>query len=289
MKKINFGYVAIIGETNVGKSTLLNAILKEKVSIATRRKNTTRNMIQGIYNDSNSQIVFIDTPGFLKNIKSVYDKKIEKEINNSISEIDIILFLIPFWKDINKNDLKRINNLKNIKKYLIITQIDRAKNKEEIFNYARKYKDEKAFDKIIPISAKKNLNIFNLLEELKKDLPLDIPHFELADKSIYDKDFFIKEIIREKLLLNLNYEIPHQILIEIISLKENEKKMEIEAKIILNKENHKGIIIGKQGEMINKVKEFVIKDLEKKYNKKIILKFIIKVEKDWKNKINIIK
>ncbi|BDV02330.1 MAG: GTPase Era [Candidatus Hepatoplasma vulgare] len=288
MKKVKFGYVAIVGETNVGKSTLLNAILKEKISIATRRKNTTRNMIQGIYNDKDSQIVFIDTPGFIKNTKNIYDKKIEKEISNSISEIDILLFLTPFWKEINDNDLKRINNLKNVKKYLLITQIDRSKNKHEIFTYASKFQKEKTFDKIIPISSRKNLNVTNLIEELKKDLPLDSPHFEIDNKTNYEKEFFIKEIIREKLLLNLNYEIPHQLLIQITNIKENEKKIELEAKIILNRDSHKGIIIGKNGEMIDKIKEFVIYDLEKKYNKKIIIKFIIKVEKDWKNKANII-
>lgn len=288
MEKVKFGFVSIIGEANAGKSTLLNKILKDNISIATKRKNTTKKSIKAIYNDQDSQIVFVDTPGFLK-VRTLYDKKVNSEIDNFLQDLNIILFLTPFYQEINENKINQIFKLKgNAKIYLIITKIDLDLGKQKVFQIATKYKKYK-FDKIIPISSKKNLNINNLIDEIKKDLSLEDIQYSKENNIEESKQSWIEETIRGKILLNFNDEIPHQVLVRTINFKETKDKLEIQIQILVNKNSQKGIIIGKNGEMINKIKEYSKKDIEKKYKKKVYLNISVKTEIDWKNKNSILK
>ncbi len=290
-EKIKFGFVTIVGKPNSGKSTLLNKIIGHKLSIVTYKKNTTRNQIRGIYNDQDSQIVFMDTPGFIKS-KSSLDADMHQRILDSIKEVDIILYLIPFWKKLDNEYLKTINltkNNTNIKKYLLLTKIDKSNTKQEIYESANQYKDTDTFDKIMPISSFKNLNIDNLISEIKSDLKLDFNHYDRDRSFEVDDKFYVAEIIREKALFNLNNEIPHNLFVKIDYFKEKKDLIFVRAEIIVNRENLKNIIIGKQGSKVKIIGQKAREELENYFSKKIFLEIFVKVRKNWQNKDSIIK
>ncbi len=288
-EKIKFGFVAIIGKPNSGKSTLLNSILNKKISIATNRKNTTRNNIKGIYNDLDSQIVFIDTPGFLEE-KNLLDEKMKKNILESISYADLILYLEPFWKDVDENYINKLNLIKEKNKMIyLISQIDKSKNQEEIFKRGQEIFNKELFKEIIPISSKKNFNIEKLISIIKNYLEFDLPYYDRNNSLEYDKKFYSSEIIREKILLLLNYELPHRIFVKIEDFKEGEEKIKIFANIYVEKDSQKIILIGKNGEKIKRISSFATSELKNYFNKKVELKIFIKVRKNWKNSESIIK
>ncbi len=290
METHKFGFVTIVGKPNVGKSTLLNSIIGYKIAIATPKKNTTRNQIRGIYNDDNSQIVFIDTPGFLET-KNRLDEKMHKSISESLVGVEVILYLLPFWKQLDNNYLQTINFFANIhsKKYLVLTKIDKAKNKEEVMKYVSTLEHKELFDKIIPTSALKTLNIKHLIEEIKLDLPKDALFYYDRDQIHENSDeFYISEIIREKLLLNFNEEIPYNVFVHVESIENKKEVISIFAEIILDRESHKKIIIGKDGAKLKKIGIEARKELENYFNKKIYLELFVKVRRDWKNKESIL-
>ncbi|AHK22443.1 GTPase Era [Candidatus Hepatoplasma crinochetorum] len=298
MEEKKSGFVTIIGKPNVGKSTLINKIIDRKVSIATHRKNTTRNQIRGIYNRENVQIVFIDTPGFLSEYKTKLNLEMQKRIKESLIGVDIILFLIPFWEKFDDDYLRKITLLnlgteKNFpKKYCIITKIDLIKGDEgnELKELVQAIFQLNYFDKIIPISGLKNLNIDLLIEEIKSDLTDNIFHYSEKDFKGGSDQFYIQEIIREKILLYLNEEIPHNIFVQLKNISIKNKLISIEADIIVNRESLKRIVIGKEGIKIKQIGENARKEIEKYFeNKKVFLNLIVKVKKDWENKDSIIK
>lgn len=290
-KKQKVGFVTIVGKPNAGKSTLINAFVGAKVAIASPRKNTTRNQIRGIYNDEDSQIILIDTPGFLKRTSKL-DDKMHEVIINSLQGVDIILFLLPFWKELDKEYLEKIKFLKSkgVKKYLILTKIDKASNQMEMMETISKHNEEKLFDKIIPISALKGANLQMLLDELKKDLPEDdIKYYDEDVVSESSDQFYVSEIVREKALFNLSEEVPHQIFVRVEKASERRGKIYFRAEIIVSRESLKGIVIGKGGEMIKKIGQQARFDLEKYFEESIYLELFVKVQKDWQNKTSIIK
>lgn len=284
------GFVTIIGEPNSGKSTLLNTLIKNKLSIVSFKKNTTRNQIKGIYNDNNSQIIFIDTPGFLFK-KTKLDEQMQKRITNSLKDVDIILYLLPFWKEISIEYLKSIKFTKNkiSKKYILLTKIDKAINQKQIVEKAIKIDSENLFDKIIPISSVKGKNVEHLISEIKKDLTDNVAYYDRNLSHEYSNEFYVSEIIREKILFKLKDEIPHNIFVKVEEINNKKKNIYINAEIILSREGFKKIIIGKNGEMIKKIGEMSRKELEKYYNKKIFLELFVKVKKDWQNRESIVK
>lgn len=290
-KKVKSGFVTIVGKPNSGKSTLLNCIIGHKVSIATHKKNTTRNQIRGIYNDYESQIIFIDTPGFL-NSKNKLEEDMQQRIINSLKGVDVILYLLPYWKKLDVDYLQKIELTKKInsKKYLLLTKVDKALKKEELYPYASKYNDNNFFDKIIPISSYRGTNIDTLKEELKKDLSLDILFYEENKFYELDDKFYIAEIIREKALFNLNEEVPHHLFVVVTDLDfKKRNSIFIRAEIIVDRLNLKQIIIGKDGEKLKIIGQKSREELEFYFNKKIYLETFVKVRKNWKNKDSIIK
>ncbi len=282
------GFVTIVGKTNAGKSTLINQIFKSKIAIATPKSNTTRNVINAIYNDQESQISFIDTPGFLK-VKTKLDEQMVEVIRSSLKDVDIILFLLSSIDKIDKEYLKNIELVnKDIKTFLLINKIDLI-SKEELFHKIMEIDQMKIFDEIIPISALKNKNIDTLISVIKKNLKKDFQYYPEDQITVYSKEFYTSEIIREKILFLLEQEVPHEIFVSIDEFKEEEEKIFIRAEIIISRDSLKKIIIGKDGAMI---KEIGIKsriELERHFNKKISLQTFVKTRKNWKNKESIIK
>lgn len=299
MEEIKSGFVTIVGKTNSGKSTLLNTIIDQKVAIATHRKNTTRNQIRGIYTKDNIQIIFIDTPGFLdKNKNTKLDMEMKKRIIESLSGVDVILFLIPFWEKLDQSYLEKIsllNSRKNLissKKYCLISKIDLIKKSKDnnLYELVQSISQFDFFDKIIPISSLKGYNIDHLLEEIKKDLTDNVFYYDQNNQTVISDEFYISEIIREKVLLFLNNEVPHNIFVKTIKLERKKDLILIESEIIVNRDSLKKIVIGKEGQKLKQIGEKARKDLEKYFkSEKIYLNLIVKVKKNWQNKESIIK
>lgn len=284
------GFVTIVGKPNVGKSTLLNYLIGHKVSIATHKKNTTRNQIKGIYNDENSQIIFVDTPGFIET-KTKLDEDMRQRIVNSLKGVDIILYLLPFWKKLDNEYLEAIELTKksSAKKYLLLTKVDKADTKEEVFKAAAKFQNDSMFDKIIPISSFKDINLKNIIEEIKKDLKEDIAYYDKEKSNEYTDEFYCSEIIREKALFNLDQEIPHHLFVSVDEFDLQNDLVKIRAEIIVDRDNLKKIIVGKEGSMIKIIGQKAREELESYFGKKVYLETFVKVRKDWQNKDSIIK
>lgn len=284
------GFVTIVGKPNSGKSTLINYLIGHKISIATHKKNTTRNQIKGIYNDDDSQIIFTDTPGFIET-RTKLDEDMHQRIIDSLKGVDIVLYLLPFWKELDKDYLDAIEITKKTKakKYLLLTKIDKADIKEEIYKSASRFRDDLFFDKIIPVSSFKDINLSNLITEIKKDLKEDIPYYDREKSNEYTDEFYASEIIREKALFNLNNEIPHHLFVHIDEFELKKDSVYIRAEIIIDRENLKRIIIGKDGSMIKIIGQKAREELENYFGRKIFLETFVKIRKDWQNKESIIK
>ena len=273
------GFVSFVGRPNVGKSTLLNSILGKRIAITSDKPQTTRNMIQGIYNDEDTQIVFVDTPGIHKP-KSKLGKVLNKQAYFTINDVDIVILVVDITEKIGTGDKFVIDILKNIEDkpvFLVINKIDKLP-KEEIL---KKIDD---FDEIIPVSARKKDNTDRLLNVIKKYLPDNIKYFDDNIITSSSPSFIISEFIREKVLDLTNEEVPYAVTCLVEEIEEDERTMNISATIIVDRENLKKIIIGKNGNMIKEIGIRARKDIEKYFNKKIYLELFVKVIPKWRDK-----
>ena len=280
------GFIAVVGRANVGKSTLMEKILKEKISIISNKAQTTRDKIQIIYNDSESQIIFIDTPG-IQNPKNKLQEKLFQFSEESIKEADIITFVVDNSLEIGKLDSQIIEMLEtiNLPKILLINKIDLLED-EEIEQIKNNYENLAIFDKIIGISALNDSNVDSYIETIKEMLDEGPAYYDrdmITDKS---ERFIVSEIIREKALNNLSEEVPHGIAVRIDDFKkrENKKLIDINATIIVERNSHKEIVIGKAGSMVKKIGTEARKEIETFLSSKVNLKLWVKVEKDWRKK-----
>ena len=288
LENIKFGFVAIIGKPNSGKSTLINSILEQKIAITTHRKNTTRNKIRGIYNDDDSQIIFIDTPGFLE-AKTKLDEKMKSTITNSVKDVDVILFLSPFWKSLDFEYFEKLKTLNNkTKKIFLLTQIDKTTNKAEIFEKGQEVMETNLFDQVIPISSIKGYNVEELITVIKKYLKDDHPYFDRKKSYEFEDEFYVAEIIREKILVFLNYEIPHHTFVKTVALERKRDVIRIRVEIFVDKDSQKIIVIGKGGEKLKLISSTARKELEVFFGKKVHIEVFVKVRKNWQNKQSII-
>lgn len=294
MQNFKSGFVSIIGRTNVGKSTLLNTLVGEKVAITANKSQTTRNAIKAIVNRENSQIIFVDTPGIHKP-KTKLGVTMLDTVWTTIPNCDIALFIIDATSEkIGKGDQIILDKIKELKQktILIINKIDLIE-KEKILKIIDLYKEQYEFKAVIPISAMKSINIEEILNEIEKILPEGPAYYDIEEYTDQTGRQLSEEIIREKALKLLNEEVPHGIYVEIQKMnsrktKNNEDIYDIEAIIYCLRESHKGIIIGKKGIMLKKIGTYARQDLEKILQTKVNLKIWVKVKENWQDNNSII-
>lgn len=278
------GFVGIIGRPNVGKSTLINSIVGSKVAITTSKPQTTRNIIQGIYNDDDTQIVFVDTPGIHKpNTK--LGQTLNKQAYYSMEDTDILLFLVDATEELGKGDMFVIDKLKTVDKpvILVINKVDRIA-KEKIFEKIIEYKDLYDFKDIVPLSALKNDNVKELIKVVKEYLPDEIQYYGKDDVTNKSLEFLMAEIVREKIMNLTEQEVPHSITCQTQAVEVGKTSYTIYIDIIVDRDSLKKIVIGKQGQMIKEVGIRARKDLEKLLNKNVYLELRVKTVKDWRDK-----
>ncbi len=284
-KKFNSGFVSIIGRPNVGKSTLMNCLIGEKIAITSHKPQTTRNKIQTILTRSDFQAVFIDTPG-LHDPKSKLGKYMVRSAESSLSEMDIVMYLIEPYEKINDNDLSILKRLEKVTSniFLVINKIDTVSH-DKILEVIDVYKDKGNFAEIIPISAINANKVDLLLENIKKYLPEGPQYYPEDMITDQVEKEIVGEIIREKTLKLLNDEIPHGIAVSVMSMKirKNRNIYDIEATIFCERESHKGIVIGRKG---SKLKDIGIRargDIERLLGCDVNLQLWVKVKKDWRD------
>ena len=295
MTENNFksGYVSVVGRPNVGKSTLLNAIIGEKISAISSKPQTTRQNITFIHTDDDSQIIFLDTPG-IQRPKNKLGEFMLTESKESIDEADVITYIVDTSKKIGKAERSIIDILKEyegkLSIILLINKVDTIK-KDELLEIISMYANEGIFNEIIPISAMKNDGVDIYIETLKKYLkpgPMYYPDDMITDKN---ERFIVAEIIREKGLRYLNEEVPHGLAISIEKFKKREGKniYDIEANIYVERDSHKGILIGKGGSMLKRIGSEAREDAERLLDAKVNLQIWVKVEKNWRERDNLVK
>ena len=283
------GFVSIIGRTNVGKSTLINLLVGEKIAAIANKVQTTRTQVKGIVNRENSQIIFIDTPGIHKPKTKLNENMIELSWG-AIQDSDVILFLIEAdSKEIGRGDKKVLEKIKesNKKAILIINKIDLVK-KEELAELIDLYKEEYPFEAIIPISALKPKYKDVVLDEIEKNLKIGPAYYDIEEYTDQTLRQLAEETIREKALILLKDEVPHGIFVKVEKMKFSKSKTgenmyTIEATIYCLRESHKGIVIGKSGAMLKRIGTLARKDMEQNFNTKVNLKTWVKVKEDWQN------
>lgn len=284
-KEYRSGFVTMIGRPNVGKSTLLNQIIGEKISIISDKIQTTRQAVQGIYTTNDTQIIFIDTPGIHKPKHRLGDYMVDVSIQ-TMTDVDIVLFMINATEGYGKGDAFILEKLKEVNKpvFLLINKVDLI-HPDDVFSIIEQYKNAFDFTEIIPVSALNGNNVTTLLNLIKDHLPVGPQFFgedEITNRSIR---FMISELIREKVLHHTEEEIPHSINVIVDSMdgKQNHKR-QIQATIITERSSQKGILIGKGGKMLKRIGQESRKEIEQLLDEKIYLDLWIKVQKDWRNK-----
>lgn len=278
------GYVSVLGRPNVGKSTLLNRILGEKLSIISDKAQTTRNKIQLIYSDEETQIIFLDTPG-IQSPRNKLGEYMEVESKSALGDSDLVLYIVDTSDFLGSKEKSILDMLADVdqKVILAINKIDTIE-KPKILEIIDLYKEYDFIDEIIPISAATGENVDVLMEMIKKHLPEGpryYPDDQITDKS---ERFIVSEIIREKALNYLHQEVPHGINVGIEVMKDEGDFFDIIATIFVERESHKGIVIGKGGTMIKRIRKDSEKDIEKFLDKDIKLELWVKVEKNWRDK-----
>ncbi len=275
------GFVNILGNPNVGKSTLMNALVGEKLSIITSKAQTTRHRIMGIVSGEDFQIVYSDTPGIVDTAYKLHESMMNF-VESALIDADIFLYLVEVKQRIKNDNIIRKINESGITTLVLINKIDLS-NQEAVEESMEFWKEKMPMAEIIPMSALNNFNIEKVLDTILEKLPESPAYFskeELTDKT---ERFFAQEIIREKILLNYQKEIPYSVEIEVESFIEEEKIIKIRANIYVARNTQKGIIIGHQGSMLKKVGTSARIDMEAFFGKKVFLELYVRVQKDWRN------
>ena len=278
------GMVSLIGKTNVGKSTLLNQLVEQKVSITSRKPQTTRQRLLGIKTDGSNQIIYVDTPGFHQGHKRALNKFMNKTALSSIEGVDIVLFVVDAL-NFSPTDEHLLNRVppKDNQVMLVINKIDKVAKKEKLMPFVEEVIKLFPFSEVIPISALKRKNIDILEKEITKRLPVGAhlyPEDQIAGSS---ERFLASEIIREKCISRVGDEIPYRLSVVIDSFKEEDKLITIDGTIYIEKESQKGIVIGEQGKRLKAIGTAARKELEGMLDNKVMLRLWVKVKKDWTN------
>ncbi|HJA23396.1 GTPase Era [Limosilactobacillus coleohominis] len=289
-QEFHSGFVALIGRPNVGKSTLLNYIVGQKVAIMSNVAQTTRNKIQGIYTTKNAQIVFIDTPGVHKP-KTKLGDFMERSTMSALSEVDAVLYVVAADEKRGPGDDFIINHLKDINQpiYLVVNKIDTV-NPNELPDIVAQYKDALPFKDIVPVSALQGNNVNTLMNELVQELPVGPQYYPDDQISDHPERFVIAEMIREKVFQLTREEVPHSVAIDVTSIKrEDNDTVHISANIIVERPGQKGIIIGKKGQMLKKIGQLARQDIEHLLGDHVYLQLWVKVVPGWRDKSAMLK
>lgn len=278
------GFVSFVGRPNVGKSTLLNTIIGKKVAIATNKPQTTRNLIQGIYNDSDSQIVFVDTPGIHKPNNKL-GSVLNRQAYYTFDEVDIVVLLVDGSEQLGTGDKFVIERLKEVKQpvILVINKIDKL-SKEQIYLKIKEYSELYDFKEIIPLSAIKNSNVKELIKVLKEYLPVGEQMFDEELYTNSSERFMISEMIREKVFNLTEQEVPHSLTCVVEEMKFNRNSVSIIASIIVDRDSLKKIIIGARGSKIKQIGIEARKDIENLLGKKVFLELYVRTIEKWRDK-----
>lgn len=280
------GFIAIIGRPNAGKSTLLNAILKQKIAITTPKAQTTRNNIAGILTREDAQFIFTDTPGIHKP-KHELGRSLNRNAYTAIAEADINFWVVDATQSFGGGDEFLLEKIKqsHIPCFLLLNKIDLLK-KEEVLKTLEEWKERYDFAEIFPISALERDNVEHLLEVVKEYLEEGVKYFPDEMVSNHGEQFQIAEIIREKVLLKTNEEVPHSVAVVIERKEETDTRMDLQAMIVVERPSQKSILIGKQASMIRSIRLSAQKELKEKFHKKVELELYVRVEKNWRNRAN---
>ncbi|MBR6510347.1 MAG: GTPase Era [Clostridia bacterium] len=294
-------FITIIGRPNVGKSSLMNKILGQKVAIVSNKPQTTRTRIMGILTKDETQLVFIDTPGFHKP-RNELDRNMNKAVGDGMSDVEVAVLVIEAVTQFKTEDnvlppaeAELINELKRrkLKAVLVINKIDLLPQKDKLFDIITNYTSHFDFEAVVPLSAKTGDGTENLLSELNKFSKPSPHYFDKDDVTDQPEKVMVAEMIREKLLRSLDKEVPHGIAVDLERFVERdtangEPIVEVEATIICERDSHKGIIIGKNGSMLKKIGMLARKDIEKFFGIKANVKLWVKVKEDWRNRQGLI-
>lgn len=284
-KEFKSGFVTLVGRPNVGKSTLMNQLIGEKIAIISSKPQTTRNKITSILTTEAFQCVFIDTPGIHK-AKHKLGEYMVKSAETTMNEVDAVLMLIEPTEKIPEGDRLVLERMKNIKTpvILVINKVDTVE-KEALFSVIDTYKNAFSFQEIVPVSALKGTNTEELMKVIKKNLPFGPEYFPKDMVTDQPERQLVSELIREKALYLLQDEIPHGIAVEIMSMKKRQDRnlIDVEATLYCEKDSHKGIIIGKQGSMLKRIGSKARNDIERLLGTPINLQIWVKVKKDWRD------
>ena len=288
-KKHKSGFVNIVGNPNVGKSTLMNRLVGERISIITSKAQTTRHRIMGIVNTDDMQIVYSDTPGVLHPNYKLQESMLNFS-ESALGDADVLLYVTDVIEKIDKNEefLQRVQKVKDYPVLLLINKIDQT-NQADLEKLVAQWKELLPDAEIIPISALSNFNIDYLKQRVAELMPESPPYFEKDALTDKPARFFVTEIIREKILLYYQKEIPYSVEVVVELFKEDDEKIHIKALIIAERDSQKGIIIGHRGQALKKVGAMARKDIERFFEKKVFLEIFVKVEKDWRNRDNMLK
>lgn len=288
-KKHKSGFVNIVGNPNVGKSTLMNRLVGERISIITSKAQTTRHRIMGIVNTDDMQIVYSDTPGVLHPNYKLQESMLNFS-ESALGDADVLLYVTDVIEKIDKNEdfLQRVQKVKDYPVLLLINKIDQT-NQADLEKLVAQWKELLPDAEIIPISALSNFNIDYVKQRVAELMPESPPYFEKDALTDKPARFFVTEIIREKILLYYQKEIPYSVEVVVELFKEDDEKIHIKALIIAERDSQKGIIIGHRGQALKKVGAMARKDIERFFEKKVFLEIFVKVEKDWRNRDNMLK
>ena len=286
MAELKTGFVALIGRPNVGKSTLMNRLIGQKIAITSNKPQTTRNRIQTVYTEERGQIIFLDTPGIHK-AKNKLGEYMVNSAKQTMNDVDVVLWLVEPTTYIGAGEQQIAANLKNCKKpvILVINKVDTVK-KEEILKFIDAYKNIVRFDEIVPVSALKGQNTDDLIDAIFKYLPYGPMYYDEDTVTDQPMKQIAAELIREKALRCLSDEIPHGIAVTVERMRERldgSNIIDIDATIVCERDSHKGIIIGKGGEMLKKIGSAARFEIERMMDMQVNLKLWVKVKKEWRD------
>ena len=289
--KFKSGFISIIGRPNVGKSTFLNRVIGQKIAIMSDKPQTTRNKIQGVLTLNDAQMIFIDTPGIHKPKHKLGDFMVKSAIN-ALREVDVVLFMVNAVEGMGRGDEFILERLQDMKTpvFLVVNKIDEV-HPDELLPLIEKYKEKMNFAAIVPISALQGNNVETLLETIKEQLSEGPQYYPADQVTDHPERFIISELIREKVLHLTREEVPHSIAVVIDSIKKQDNKdiIDVMATIIVERSSQKGIVIGKQGSMLKEVGQRARGDIEALLGSKVYLELWVKVQKDWRNKMSVLR